>query len=141
MSALDDNPTLVIALQAAVQLRILELRQHHPATRDRLCSRWAADAVDPVASRADAMQYGGKRGEAAQVFNALARGLAAAAFNPGGVTAFGEHWCVDHAACEAADRQAADAPSLLDRDPEPDQPSAPTFRGRPLVDVTLPEVA
>lgn len=38
----------------------------------------------------------------AGVFAALAGGLAAAAFQPGGVTWRGRHWCVDHARCEAA---------------------------------------
>lgn len=36
----------------------------------------------------------------------LARGLAAAAFQPGGISVFGRHWCVDHAECVAAEAAA-----------------------------------
>ena len=45
-----------------------------------------------------------------KAFAVLARALAAAAFQPGGVTVFGQHWCTDHAACEAATRTAAAKP-------------------------------
>lgn len=39
-------------------------------------------------------------GGTADGFNHLARGLAALAWCPGGVTAFGNHWCADHDLCE-----------------------------------------
>lgn len=40
-----------------------------------------------------------------QVFAALASGLAAAAYAPGGVTWHGRHWCTDHTRCHP--REAA----------------------------------
>lgn len=140
MATLDDNPALVIGLQAAVQLNMLELSRLDPANRDATRTGWAADAIDPVASRGDALQYGGKRGEAAKVFNHLARGLAALAYQPGGVTYAGQHWCADHAACLDAARQAAEGPSLLDRNPDGAAPAAPTYQGRPLTTITTTEV-
>jgi hypothetical protein len=39
---------------------------------------------------------------AGEVFNELAKGLACAASQPGGVTFAGLHWCAGHGACEAA---------------------------------------
>jgi hypothetical protein len=42
--------------------------------------------------------YGGKH--CAEAFNALARGLAALAYQPGGVKYAGLHWCVEeHPGC------------------------------------------
>ncbi|WP_328344863.1 hypothetical protein [Micromonospora sp. NBC_00421] len=139
---LDENPLLLTALEAAVPLHIFNLHQLHPSTSERLRTRWAADGVDEISYRGDTLQYGSKkRGEAAQAFNALARALAAGAFQPGGITFCGIHWCVNHQECMDADRQAAEAPSLLDRDPDADRPSGPTYQGRPIKDVHLPEVA
>lgn len=40
---------------------------------------------------------------AGEVFSKLASGLAAAAFQPGGITFSGQHWCTDHDACRAAE--------------------------------------
>ena len=46
---------------------------------------------------------------AGEVFNFLARGLACAAYQPGGVTFAGLHWCADHAECEAAASAVAES--------------------------------
>lgn len=55
---------------------------------------------------------------AGEVFNHLARGLAVLAFQPGGVTFAGMHWCADHAECEAAQASARDhAPDGADGEP------------------------
>lgn len=138
MGAIDENPALTIGLQAAVPLWILQLSQLAPDHRDHVRQRWAEEAAEQVAYRGDTLQYGSKkRGEAAAVFNALARGLAAGAYQPGGIAAFGEHWCVNHGECVAADRDAAQPLAVV----EPAQPTGPTFRGRPITDVHLPEVA
>lgn len=133
-TALQANAPLVIGLEAAVPLLILELARLDPALRDQTRVWWAADAANEVASRGDALQYGSKKpGEAAKVFTSLAKGLAAGAYQPGGVTVFGRHWCADHAACLDADRAAAERPSLLDHNP--DEPAGPTHRSRPVATV------
>lgn len=111
------NGLLGIALSAAVPLRIMELNRLDPASRERVIARWAADAVEPVASRGDILMYRSKKsGATAEVFNHLAKGLAALACSPGGVTFQGQHW-----EARAAAR------------PQPNQPAAP------LIVVELPE--
>ncbi|WP_194821283.1 hypothetical protein [Micromonospora sp. S-DT3-3-22] len=139
MTAPPSSDGLIIALQAAVPLWILELAALPPAHRDDRIRRWAADSADTVAHKGDILQFrGGKRGETAAVFNALARGIAAAAHLPGGITAFGQHWCVNHSQCLDADRQAADRPPLPAADTEP---AAPTYQGRPITTLHIPEVS
>lgn len=99
MSAVDASvgySVLAETLRVAVPLRIAELQQLPPAVRNRRVAKWAATAVDPIASQGDALQFGGERGQAASVFNSLARGLAALAHAPGGVTFADTHWCVEH---------------------------------------------
>lgn len=44
-----------------------------------------------------------------EVFNFLAKGLACAAFQPGGITFAGLHWCACHRECEEAEREAGRA--------------------------------
>lgn len=94
-----DHDVLLITLDAAVPLHILEMRDLTPHQRAAI----ARSAVDAIAHKGDALQYGGKRGEAANAFNALARGLAAAAYQPGGIDFAGRHHCVNHAECEQAE--------------------------------------
>lgn len=90
---------LPISLDAAVPLHIAELRTASQDDRARI----ARDSADTVASQGDVLQYGGTG--CAQAFNALARGLAAAAYQPGGITYAGRHWCTDHAACQRAEQE------------------------------------
>jgi hypothetical protein len=87
------NDVLLCALEAAVPLWISELRGHTPAGRCGL----AHAAADVVAEHGDHILYrGAKAGDSAQAFNALARGLACAAYQPGGVR-FGQlAWCAAH---------------------------------------------
>jgi len=81
---------LAITLQLAVPLHIDELR--HCDDRQRMAI--AARCADVVAAHGDDLQYGGKH--CAETFNALARGLAVAAYQPGGITFAGAlHWCTD----------------------------------------------
>ncbi|MET8278237.1 hypothetical protein [Micromonospora sp. NPDC005174] len=132
----DPGPLLTAALEAAVPLHILNLAQLPARVRDSIRQRWAAKGVDEIAHRGDTLQFGSKKkGEAAQVFNALARALAAAAFQPGGITFAGVHWCTDHQQC--ADSSA----NPLDVNATPGEPTGPTYQGRPINDVHLPEVA
>ncbi len=61
----------------------------------------AKDAASQIAEKGDILQYGGgKKGEVAKAFAAMARGLAAAAFVPGGITFQGERY----QACEGCGR-------------------------------------
>ena len=99
------NDLLSISLSAAVPLWIEKLRALEPEQR---LAR-AGGLSDIIAAHGDIILYrGGKRGESAKAFNALAEGLAIGAFQPGGVTFAGEHWCVNHAECVAA-REAVTA--------------------------------
>ncbi|MEU7980502.1 hypothetical protein AB0B63_18460 [Micromonospora sp. NPDC049081] len=86
-----------------------------------------------------ALMYGGSTYESER--RAFTTALAAMAYQPGGVTWMGRHWCVDHAECVDADRRAAELPPLHERDPEPEPSSGPTYRGRTILDVHLPEVS
>jgi hypothetical protein len=83
---------LGVALAAAVPLWIAEVRHltfEQRAARAKICA-------DVTASRGDVILYRSvRRGATAEAFNALAEGLAIAACHPGGVTAFGQHWCAD----------------------------------------------
>lgn len=88
-----DTALLKIALQTAVPLRIAELRAMTEAGRERTRMEWAANAVEPISSHGDDLQFGSKRaGAAASVFNHLARALAAGAFQPGGISFSGLHF-------------------------------------------------
>ena len=63
--------------------------------------------------------------------------VAAMAYQPGGIRWMGRHWCTDHDLCLDAAREAEESPLDLVDPP----PAEPTYRGRPVVDITLPEVA
>jgi hypothetical protein len=98
------DDVLVISLQAAVPLWIERVR--HLTASERQTR--AAEPSGVIGSRGDDILFhAAKKGETASAFNALAEGLAIAACQPGGVTAFGQHWCTDHAACQAAERVAS----------------------------------
>lgn len=78
---------LMTALGVSVPLYISEIRGHS--------TQWllgeARRCADIVSTRGDVLQYGGKG--CGMAFNALARGLAAAALiSPNGITWNGKHW-------------------------------------------------
>jgi hypothetical protein len=80
---------LRIALSAAVPLHVMELQRLSWAE----VSASAKACGDIIAEKGDVLQFRGKkRGESAKAFNALARGLAALSFAPGGVTFLGDHY-------------------------------------------------
>lgn len=54
----------------------------------------ARAAAEAVASHGDDLEFGGKHCKS--TFAALARGLAALSFPPGGVVFGGSHWCATH---------------------------------------------
>lgn len=82
------SPLLVTALLTAVPLWITELEHQPPDTRAEI----AHTLADQLGAHGDALLFGGK--QCAPTFNALAKGIALAAFTPGGITCFGYHWCV-----------------------------------------------
>lgn len=75
-------------LALAVPLHIEELRHVSPGGRVLI----GRDCADEVAARGDSLMFPSKKGRTAEAFNKLARGLAVAAFQPGGVTFLGQHW-------------------------------------------------
>ena len=90
----DDGPSpqaqdlLRLTLSAAVPLHAAELARMPYAEVLRV----ARECAQVVAEKGDIIQWRSKRkGETAAAFNALARGLAAASFSPGGVVFLGEH--------------------------------------------------
>lgn len=96
-----DCDPLGITLELAVPWRMAQIARFDPDFRDGLRRRWAAEAAVQVGTMGDSLIFGGKKpGRPADVFNRLAKGLAAAAYQPGGVSYAGRHWCVDH--CVAA---------------------------------------
>jgi len=95
----EDNMVLTTSLQAAVPLWILEMRPWTPAAR----LATAREDGQHIAEHGDDLMFKSKtKGRTAEAFNHLARGLAALAYAPGGVTFAGEHWCVNHAECTEA---------------------------------------
>lgn len=116
MNARDQH--LLDALDAAVQLHILLTRDWPEHRRIDEAKR----AAQVIAEKGDVIQYGGRPGETAHAFNALAKGLAAAAYAPGGVTIAGHHWCPDHAVCLRAGTA----------------PPSPAPKRRTVVDLELP---
>lgn len=88
MSDINGADLLRVALQAAVPLWVQEAAIWSAEYRLTV----ARESADVVASKGDVLQFGGEKGEAAKAFNALARGLACCAYQPGGVTFMGDHY-------------------------------------------------
>lgn len=118
----EPNPVLIPTLQAAVPLWVMDLSRTPEPTRMGL----AREAADTVASHGDVLIYGGKGCAAA--FNALAKGIALLAYQPGGVTIFGHHWCVgsghqgiphDGGPCDAEAARVPRAGAVPVRTPRP----------------------
>lgn len=117
------DAVLIETLRFAVPLYMDEMRDWSFERR----AEAAHVATDAVAYRGDVLMYGGgRKGQVAEVFNHLARGLAAAAYQPGGVDFAGQHWCTDHDPCEHASARGAELTV------EPPRPR------RPVVDLELP---
>lgn len=90
-SAAIANHPLAISAACAVPLRIAEYRaKGGPTEADRERVRGHSQLL---AEKGDVLQMGGgKKGEAARVFNALVDGLAVLAFQPGGVRFAGQRY-------------------------------------------------
>jgi len=81
------------SLQAAVPLWIEELKRQPWEEIQRI----AQESAQVIAEKGDILQYrGSKKGETAAAFNALAKGVAALSFVPGGVTFLGDKWESEH---------------------------------------------
>jgi hypothetical protein len=109
---------LACHLEVAVPLEMLHLANLTPDDRADVAAAWAAAAVDLIANSDASLLYPIKGHPAtdrhcaepgtAATFAATAKGIAAAAYAPGGITAFGRHWCANHAVCQAAEAEAKD---------------------------------
>jgi hypothetical protein len=127
---------MLMSLQLAVPLRIAELLDLDDEDRELKIEAWRRAALQPITERGDLLMYGAassrsERGQPAQVFNHLARGLASLAFHPGGVTFCGRHWCAreHHHDVAGADDLSCWATAVAEADAE-----APTPQ-RQVVDV------
>jgi len=88
---------MLTCLQAAVPLWLAELNSTPEFARVGVAESWAEHAGEQIAAQGDILMYGGgKKGETAAVFNALARGLAAMSTKPGGVLFLDLVWCATH---------------------------------------------
>lgn len=87
------------SLEASVPIAIHDLRYHSWEELQRL----ATESSTAIASHGDDLQFGGKK--CASTFAALARGLAALAYVPGGATFLGIHWCAVHPDAHSRDGQ------------------------------------
>lgn len=113
-------------LRMAVPMHMVELH----GLPDDMLAQIASNAATVIGTHGDDLQYGGKH--CVPTFNALARGLAAAALvAQGGVDYEGLHWCADPY-CRAKSRfDHADEYPATEPAPEPEP--------RPVVDLHLPE--
>ena len=91
------------SLEAGVPLLIAELRTLPEPERTARMLGWARDGAQQIAHKGDLLQFGGKGTGAA--WSAMARGIAAASFAPGGITVFGAHFCADHDQCLTSNAQ------------------------------------
>lgn len=100
LSHMHDNTLFSIALTAAVPLWVERLKRQPLA---QLMEQ--APAIGQLlAEKGDTLQFGSKkRGEAAHIFNEVAKGMAILSFCPGGVTFQGAHFENEH-----PDRKPAD---------------------------------
>lgn len=92
---MNDNGLLSATLMVAVPLWVERLRAKPWSYIDLR----AEECSHLIAEKGDVLQFGGgKKGEAAKAFNALAEGLAILSFFPGGVKFAGQHWESSHPA-------------------------------------------
>ncbi len=94
---------LLATLDVAVPLRIADLTYWSEAGR----LTHAAGCADIIAAQGDALQYGGKG--CREAFAAMVRALAVMAYQPGGVTFAGRHWCAGLCDCPQAVAQGRPA--------------------------------
>lgn len=87
---------LEVSLQVAVTLQIQKLyKQPEDSIWDAI-DLYSETWADTIAYSGDALQFGGKKGEATPLFNQLVQAIAHLAFAPGGVEIFGEKYIALH---------------------------------------------
>lgn len=97
------DPLLAAALQEAVPAAILHLNALPDDQRATAMNQWRNPQT--IAEQGDTLRY--STTGAAEAFTHLALGLAVLAHAPGGITAFSQHWCTNHHACQQAAAIAA----------------------------------
>lgn len=96
---------LVGMLAIAVSNEIDKLREVDDELRaTQIAHHTRGEIATLVGTHGDDLLFGGEH--CVETFAATARALACLAFQPGGVTVFGLHFCVDHDACIKADAAA-----------------------------------
>lgn len=89
--SIDRTGLLPEMLAIAVPLYIQQLVEKGGPTGDDFKEANKLSAV--LGERGDVLLFGGgKKGEAAEMFNGVARAIACLSFVAGGVTLFGNHW-------------------------------------------------
>jgi hypothetical protein len=112
---------LEITLEAAVPLRIFELRNATGRERVRL----AGEASAQIAEHGDVILYrSGKCGETAAAVGWLITGLACAAYQPGGVRFGNLGWCAAHLAHRWAAEERICARCVHEEQPAAGDPAA-----------------
>jgi hypothetical protein len=101
---------LAASLEAAVPLWIWERRNWRPEHRiaraqacGHIVTHYGDQILYPGKRRAPKWEQGQKIHDGspgtASAFNHLAEGIACAAYQPGGITIFGMHWCAGEVVC------------------------------------------
>lgn len=101
-----DSPTGMLlrdTLQVAVPMWVERWRERYRSwPQERIYAR-SRELGQVVAEKGDVIQFrGGKKGETAAAFNALAEGLALMSMHPGGVLFLGIRWAADPAVDSSA---------------------------------------
>jgi len=91
---------LAVSLAAFVPLAVAEMRGW---TDEQRCQA-GRGLADTIGAKGDVLQYGGKG--CAEAWAALVYGLAIGAWQLGGVTFGGQHWCAAGCDCPAAHAQS-----------------------------------
>ena len=92
----DENTRVLLgaSLAASVPFRILDIERSYWSWKHLIAE--AARCAQIVAEKGDVILYRSKtKGATAAAFNALSMGVACAAFSPGGIKLFGEHFIGD----------------------------------------------
>lgn len=87
------NSLLNIALECSVSIRILEWKSKGNPQKEDFDRLKSKNLSQVLGEKGDVLLYGGgKKGEAAAIFNDLAEAIALLSFLPGGIEIFGSHW-------------------------------------------------
>ena len=105
MPDVPDDHLLRIMLPMAVMLYVRGFESAEPAD----VFRHVDGVAERLCTRGDVLLYGSKiKGEAAELFNLLAKAVAALAFVPGGVTVFGTHYEAQFTSATTAPMEGAE---------------------------------